>query len=217
MGQEMFLRKIPEDMRPWECNVNGVKYVYPAGTEQNVPAEVAAIIDAYWENQEVDYPETGISFNDLRDRPFYESTEVLFDQRVEFVELDGMMGIEVPFPELLEPNKTYRVTYNDVAYDCIANIGPSGDFGYLGNASIMGMDDTGEPFVVLVAEGTGQVLGQIASINSDASATIKIEKPVIHTIDPKFIPDGVGGGVVVNITEDEESGVFVADKTHGEV
>ena len=52
MSQEMFLRKIPEDMRPWECNVNGVKYVYPAGTEQNVPAEVAHLIDAWYVAQE---------------------------------------------------------------------------------------------------------------------------------------------------------------------
>ena len=211
---EMFLRKIPEDMRPWECNVNGVKYVYPAGTEQNVPAEVAALIDAYWEKQEVDYPETGISFNDLRDRPFGESTEVLFDQRVEFELLEGLMGITVPFPEPLEPGKTYRVTYNDVAYDCVANIGPSGELCYLGNASIMGLDDTGEPFVVLVVEEMGQVFGQIASINSDTSATVKIEKSVIHTIDTKFLPGG-GGGMLVTVTQNDDD-TFTPDKTFQE-
>ena len=123
----------------------------------------------------------------ILNRPFYESTEVLFDQRVEFELLEGLMGITAPFPEPLEPGKTYRVTYNDVAYDCVANIGPSGELCYLGNASIMGLDDTGEPFVVLVVEEMGQVFGQIASINSDTSATIRIEKTVIHPIDPKFL------------------------------
>lgn len=45
-------RKIPDNMNPWTCEVNGVKYVYEAGTEQNVPEEVAHIIDAYWKSIE---------------------------------------------------------------------------------------------------------------------------------------------------------------------
>ena len=45
-------RKIPDNMNPWTCEVNGVKYVYEAGTEQDVPEEVAHIIDAYWKSVE---------------------------------------------------------------------------------------------------------------------------------------------------------------------
>ena len=45
-------RKIPDNMQPWTCEVNGVKYVYEAGTEQDVPEEVAHIIDAYWKSVE---------------------------------------------------------------------------------------------------------------------------------------------------------------------
>lgn len=211
--QEMFLRKIPEDMRPWECNVNGVKYVYPAGTEQNVPAEVAALIDAYWEKQEVDYPETGISFNDLRDRPFGDSTEVLFDQRVEFQDVgEGMMGCDCIFPELLEAGTTYIVTYNGVSYNCIpldpAGVGiPSA----LGNMLPFGAEDTGEPFLIAVPpnEVEAPYPMTILSINGDTSATIRIEKSVIHTIDPKFIPAGVGGGVVIVQDSAMASGVAV--------
>lgn len=200
MSQEMFLRKIPEDMRPWECNVNGVKYVYPAGTEQNVPAEVAAIIDAYWEKQEVDYPETGISFNDLRDRPFGESTEVLFDQRVEFADLGGMMAYMVEFPEFMEADKTYTVTYNGVAYRCQPfDLEDSGFANALGNMAVAGGDDTGEPFLLIINDDEGDGVADllITSLNSDTSATVKIEKPVVHTIDPKFLPGGGGGKVVL--------------------
>lgn len=56
---EMFLRKIPENMRPWECSVNGVKYVYPAGTEQDVPEEVAHLIDAWYAAQEQESAPSG--------------------------------------------------------------------------------------------------------------------------------------------------------------
>lgn len=38
---------IPEGMYPfWECELNGVKYSYKAGTSQSVPDEVAALIEA---------------------------------------------------------------------------------------------------------------------------------------------------------------------------
>ena len=47
-----FKRKIPDNMNPWTCEVNGVKYVYEASTEQDVPEEVAHIIDAYWKSME---------------------------------------------------------------------------------------------------------------------------------------------------------------------
>lgn len=42
---------IPNNMRPWRCIVNGVKYEYPGGTVQTVPDEVAALI-AEWERNQ---------------------------------------------------------------------------------------------------------------------------------------------------------------------
>lgn len=37
---------IPESMNPFELIINGKKYSYPAGTQQDVPDEVAALIEA---------------------------------------------------------------------------------------------------------------------------------------------------------------------------
>jgi len=210
MVQEMFLRKIPEDMQPWECNVNGVKYVYPAGTEQNVPAEVAALIDAYRENQEVDYPETGISFNDLQDKPFYETTEVLFDQTVEFNDYNSAQ-----IPKLLPfaVGDSVRVTWNGVEYECTAfdASAATGQTGIVavGNALAIGGADSGEPFAV--ATMPLQAITVIGSINnSSTTATVKIEHMVVKTIDPKFIPEGVGGGEVIVQDSAAASGVAVA-------
>lgn len=36
--------KIPEDSHPWRANINGVEYVYAAGSTQSVPEEVAQLI-----------------------------------------------------------------------------------------------------------------------------------------------------------------------------
>lgn len=191
---EMFLRKIPEDMRPWECNVNGVKYVYPAGTEQNVPAEVAALIDAYWEKQEVDYPETGISFNDLRDRPFGDSTEVLFDQRVELTQFTYVHSEELAISD----GDTVKVTWNGTEYECTASIVSEDGMEAVVVGNLFGAGT--EPFFI----GVGSSFGGTAIMDMSGiltEVTVKIEKSVIHTIDPKFLPGGGGGGGVVLYTD----------------
>ena len=36
---------IPESMNPFRVIINGVEYSYPSGTEQNVPNDVAAVIE----------------------------------------------------------------------------------------------------------------------------------------------------------------------------
>lgn len=35
---------IPTTENPWQCEINGIKYSYPAGTEQTVPDQVADLI-----------------------------------------------------------------------------------------------------------------------------------------------------------------------------
>lgn len=37
--------KIPESMNPFRVNINGVEYTYPAGTEQKVSNDEAAVIE----------------------------------------------------------------------------------------------------------------------------------------------------------------------------
>ena len=208
MGQEMFFRKIPEDMRPWECNVNGVKYVYPAGTEQNVPAEVAALIDVYWEKQEVDHPETGISFNDLRDRPFGEIAEVLFDQRVEFANEGAQIPQLLPF----SVGDSVKVTWNGAEYECIAfdgsAIGEAGSAAVGNLPSVTGVD-TGEPFAIATVPVAGFTV--VFSLEEITEASVKIEGTVVKPLDPKFIPAGVGGGVVIVQDSAMASGIAVVD------
>ena len=131
----------------------------------------------------------------ILNRPFGESTEVLFDQWVELVDADGDVGVYTgPFPELLEAANTYNITYNGNVYKCVPLDALSAGYPtFIGNTSVMGGADTGEPFAIVVVEDpdVGGIGTSIMSCAGDTSATIRIEKFVIHTIDPKFLPDGV--------------------------
>lgn len=205
------IRKIPTTRNPWVATVNGKTYSYEAGTEQEVPAEVAVLIDAYWNKQEVDYPETGISFNDLRDRPFGEDTEVLFDQRVEFaaeyVELDGALPIS--------DGDLVKVTWNGVEYECTATDEgqPGSTLVYFGNPALMGGPDNGIPFAISTGTDNGE--GMFVIIAPDfvgQTVSVKVEGVAVKTLDPKFIPAGVSGGVVIVQDSAMASGVAVASQ-----
>lgn len=46
---------IPTCANPFEVSINGKKYLYPAGTVQEVPDEVALIIEQHHKGHEADY------------------------------------------------------------------------------------------------------------------------------------------------------------------
>ena len=220
MAQEMFLRKIPEDMRPWECNVNGVKYVYPAGTEQNVPAEVAALIDAYWEKQEVDYPETGISFNDLKDKPFYSEVVESVDVEVKEQTITSVTNSSGKHNAKLYNEDTGLVATKDNTHVIVVFDGELFDLrsnnNLLGNRAILGVAgavDTGEPFHIVMGNSVTNIYTKTPGDHTIAITVYK-EETVYHTIDPKFLPGG-GGGMLVTVTLNDDD-TFTPDKTFQE-
>lgn len=203
-----YTRTIPDNMRPWRCEVNGKRYVYEPGTEQNVPYEVAALIDAYWAKQESKFPDMRMSYNELKDRPCYEETVTLFDKTVEFAEIEGMLGGQATNYNGLEIGETYTVTYNGAEYECTANNPYEGETEnvFIGNNSVFGMEDTGEPFFMVciydAADNIQAYVFEIISLDGSTSASIKIEKTVVHTIDPKFLPSSGGSTMTVEVWYD---------------
>lgn len=180
-------KKIPDNMRPWSCEVNGVKYVYPAGTEQDVPEEVAAIIDAYWASKEKVFPNTAISFNELKDRPFGEDRVVVFEYAGELEYIDGPYGIYLPEQEypLSVGDKVY-VTVNGVETSMTA-------WGDEWNPGICFLGKEGDPF--RFATGNSPHDGRFTWLTfTGPTVDVKIENVTIEKLDPKFLPGG-GGGV----------------------
>lgn len=91
--------------------------------------------------------------------------------------------------------KPYIVYWNEAVYECTAFVADQSVF--LGNSSLASTgDDTGEPFCMEMLTATSAF---VMKSNSNAEIiTIKIETPEVvryHTIDPEFLPEGIGGGV----------------------
>lgn len=209
MSQVMRTVKIPECMNPFYVEVNGHKYSYPAGTTQEVPEEVAAVIEAHEGVHHHGYngPVHNQSLNiradwnvsdpgDLRfvrNRPCYEETEVLFDQTIEIGSTEGepvyMMLQALP----ISVGDFLKVTFDGVAYEMEA-FGFNGYAGF-GNSAIFGGEDNGIPFCGATM-GTEEA-GETVILGAPGVHSVKIEGIVVHPLDPKFIPDGIGGGVVI--------------------
>ena len=207
MSQVMRTVKIPECMNPFYVEVNGHKYSYPAGTTQEVPEEVAVVIEAHEgvhhhgyhgpvHNQSMNI-RPDWSVNDpgdlrfVRNRPCYEDTAVLFDQTVEFTtdnELQHIVNGVLP----IESGDTVKVTWGGVEYECDAVAVADGEYTLVMIGNVYG--EGTEPFVIIVVPPEGITI--ISSTHMEGEIDVKIEKSVVHKIDPKFLPSGGGGKVV---------------------
>lgn len=157
------------------------------------------------------------SWNDLTDKPFGETTtvkEVLAECQPEFVAAQGMFALN-SVPDI-EAGAEYIVNWNGVEYKCTAvqtAEDSSAKVIALGNLSATGGENTGEPFTI--GANYGEQPGCFV-IPLDGSTTLTIsirqevtevkkisgkyvegmgyeEDGVVHPIDEKYLPSGIGG------------------------
>lgn len=115
---------------------------------------------------------------------FGESTEVLFDQSVETAEVEPwMMESDIPVYE----GDTVTVTFDGVEYETTAV--QTGTLTVFGNLGAMGGEDNGMPFTIATGSNEGAPITMIVA--GDGTHSVKIEKMVVKTIDPKFAPGKV--------------------------
>lgn len=217
----MVKRIIPGNMSPWECEINDVKYVYPPGTEQTVPDEVAHVIDAWYASQEPKYPEpesgggSGGAQPDwnaaegepghILNRPFCETFETLFNQTVELPDAGGLGMLQME-ADLSRIGDTATVTLDGVAYECDVAIPVPGQK-TVGNLGLLGEgEDNGLPFCIITAEGILMIFGEAGT------HSIKIASPVIESLDRKFVPSM---RLTVNVLGEYDQ--LSADRTFAEI
>lgn len=171
----MVKRIIPGNMNPWECEINDVKYVYPPGTEQMVPDEVAHVIDTWYASQEPQYPEPegggSVTPEQVEDAveatmlengiikrsllpdgyPYTGFTEIFPEQSLAFTEEFDYQA-PLPHPIGLVAGGTYEVSWNGTVYSCVAESAEMEgvQIVIMGDLGAMSGEPTGtHPFVVM--------------------------------------------------------------------
>ena len=220
----MVKRIIPGNMSPWECEINDVKYVYPPGTEQMVPDEVAHVIDAWYASQEPKYPEPvqpewggggGGAQPDwnaaegepghILNRPFYENTTTLFDQTVELPDAGGIGMLQIE-GNLMNIGSTATVTFDGVEYECEVTE-PMAEIKAVGNIGLTGEgEDNGLPFCLMLTPSVVTIVGQVGK------HSVKVDSLAVNPIDEKFLPRMT---YVVDVNGQNED--WFADRTFAEI
>ena len=134
------------------------------------------------------------SWNDLTDKPFYsEMNEILNCEDLAFAQQDGLLSAYLEVSALkseIVPNETYVVNWDGTDYTCTAQM--CWDmFPCIGNGSILGEADTGEPFAIAYLEGQAvmaiDVMGAMAGEQSSThSFTVTAE--TVKRIESKYVP-----------------------------
>lgn len=159
--------------------------------------------------------------------PYVEETEgvveVLAETTVAFS--DSVSGYAVEMGQSLIAGETYTVNWNGEEYSCVAQdaaVITSGEVEgiFLGNfGQMMGGNSTGEPFVLTIIDGEA-IFMDVNDLREDVTVSVKFKGTIttIHPIDPRCLPDGIGGGsFVINGSFNLGEMTITADKTFAEV
>lgn len=207
---------IPAHTRPdWKCSINGKRYSYQAGSTQEVPDEIAALIEASEDMQpkheadnaaSCDWNQNDPSATDyVKNRTHWsEYTDVvcLAPTTHTFTRTSGWVSI---MPTGFNIGDTLTVKWNGVEYNCIAK-GVSVDEAYFGNNTLVGSDlygemvDTGEPFFFVLNVAMCYVY---TSDLTTVTIEITAKAETVHKFDPKYMPDGHGETLVVTFDSAE--------------
>lgn len=191
--------KIPECSNPFEVAVNGRKYKYEAGIETEVPDEVAAIIEKHHKAHKKEAPNTvapfgAISFNDLKDKPFYETEpkEVIVMDNVELVHSsvypDLCYTIEVDCAYKFTEGQRVAVIVNGNKYEGVL-IYAAYEFIYY-----FDMGAYNDRFNVACYRRTADNWGLFVHTNEAGMTSVIAYEETVKPLDTKYLPEALQFG-----------------------
>ena len=153
----------------------------------------------------------------IKNRPFYTGdpveTVLVEESTVPFT--DNKHGLYIAqFQSNFVPTggEVYKVSWDGTVYECTCVDFPNG--AVIGNLSIAGAgSDTGEPFLMVIMDGTGI---QIGTADTSASHTFSISRIVAEVvkIDKKYLPTTVGFITYMSVGDDN---IYSSDLTCNEL
>ena len=156
----------------------------------------------------------------VKNRPFYTGdpveTVLVEESTVSFAEEGGAYAAEFITTFSATVGETYKVSWDGTVYECTC-VASDGRL-YIGNLSFLGAgSDTGEPFVMMVFNGSGIY---IITTDTSASHTFSISisgQPQIVKIPSKYIDKDTSGYIVIHknstMTEQEVQNYMVSIST----
>ena len=192
---------IPTCMNPFLVEINGKRYEYPAGTEQEVPDEVAFIIEQHINLHTIPEPEPPepeaapvTSWNDLTDKPFDANTTYV-QYGYELTGAEGTTGYHwtnktnEAYNAISEEDKGIKVVWDGVEYFGTMHYEENPG---LGDRYSFAGDTGAEPF-----EFYGDYYYQddayftcIGANDQSSEHTFEIflEEETVKTLDPTYLP-----------------------------
>ena len=122
-----------------------------------------------------------------------ETVTLMEEQEVTFAIMGSVFTAASPVQFGISVGQIYTVVWDGVEYSCVGHV-VDGD-SYIGNAAVLNLESTGEPFSYLSGE-----IPMWVSYDTSASHTISVttQGTVYKTIDKKFLPEA--GKFVVDAT-----------------
>ena len=214
--------KIPMTSIPFVVYVNGVKYVYEAGSEVTVPEEVAEVIEQVIKAQESPAPENGSAgsggtggaqpdWNAAPGEPGHvlnrthwtDKGEILLPESTpSLTSMYGMTFYALPNYVPVELGGKYTVTWNGVDYDCVAENAPEGMLPVPALTMEMEANESQWFGVACIAEEYVSQLGVgVVVIPYDGSTNIAVSikaRDIVHKIPTKYLPSAT----IINCRDD---------------
>lgn len=229
--------KIPDGRNPLEVTLNSKKHSFIAGSTVTVSEAVAAIIEKAAEKKPAPEAKSpfGGDWETMKNKPFYEAVEtvneplnITWDGNTE-----GLVSVDDVFFKVSDAVLTDEQIRS--ANATVSN-GDSMSFGSIFDQLVsngMAIEEIVATEFVIFCRKEGAVIasmtfpesgiyfGKVVDAAHIASLTttepVEQTKTVVHKLDPKFIPEGAGGGLkYVRISEDEE-GNLAASATYEQI
>ena len=171
----------------FEVDVNGLTQQYRSKPVMNID-----ITGSSGGGVQPDWNQNNDTATDyIKNRPFYtgdpSETVLVEESTVSFSGSGGMYSAQIQSNFEATVGETYKVTWDGTTYECVC--GDFRNYLFIGNLSIAGAgSDTGEPFLMLIANGRGI---EIYTTNTSASHMISISGSIaeITQIPDKYISD----------------------------
>lgn len=238
---EMKTLKFPGDTEPWEIvdakareNIDSLSKEMPEKLPNPNPLTFTGAVTGSYDGSEpltVEIPSGGgggggvqpdWNQNDstaadyVKNRPFYTGnpveTVLVEESTVSFANNDGIYLAELNSTFEATDGETYKISWDSTVYECTC-VEINSRY-LIGNPSITGEgSDTGEPFLMVVDNGSGILIG---TTDTSASHTLSISRIVaeIVKIPAKYIDKDASGYIAIHenytMTEQEAQNYFNA-------